>query len=74
MAAEAKIENAKPAFAMAKYFRDVKAEFKKITWPSRDNVVKTTGTVLGVMAFFTVIIWLYDLIFSNALMAILRLF
>ncbi|EYE87533.1 preprotein translocase subunit SecE [Fervidicella metallireducens AeB] len=59
---------------MAKYFRDVKAEFKKITWPSRDNVVKTTGTVLGVMAFFTVIIWLYDLIFSNALMAILRLF
>lgn len=37
------------------YFRDLKAELKKVVWPDRKQVINNTGVVLlvmGVMAIF----------------------
>jgi preprotein translocase subunit SecE len=71
MAVEAKNVNA--AGAVAKYYREIKAEFKKITWASRDEVYKTTGVVLTTVVLFTLILWLYDTGFGMLLKWILNL-
>lgn len=55
-----------------KYFRELKAEFKKITWPERKEVVNTTGIVLGTLAIFTLMIWIMDSVFGTLLRKILE--
>ena len=32
-----------------KYFRELKAEMKKVVWPTRKEVFNNTGVVMGVM-------------------------
>lgn len=34
---------------VAKYFRELKSELKKVVWPSRKQVLNNTGIVLAVM-------------------------
>jgi preprotein translocase subunit SecE len=64
MAVEAKNVNATDS--VAKYYREIKAEFKKITWAPRDEVFKTTGVVLSTLVLFTMILWIYDSVFGIA--------
>lgn len=72
MAAEAKVGSVKTTNSVVKYFKDIKAEFKKITWPSKENIFKTTGIVLGTILIFTLIIWLYDSVFAKILKTVLE--
>ncbi|MBR2338530.1 MAG: preprotein translocase subunit SecE [Clostridia bacterium] len=44
-----------------KFFRDLKGEFKKITWPTLPTVVRNTGVTLALCAILGVIICLIDL-------------
>lgn|GEM_PF-970853 len=46
------------------FLSDVRAEFKKITWPTRQQVVSETGVVLFVVFFLTAFITFLDWIFS----------
>jgi preprotein translocase SecE subunit len=34
------------------FLAETRVEMKKVTWPSRDDVVSTTGVVLATVAFF----------------------
>lgn len=43
-----------------KYFRDLKGEFKKITWPTTSAVVRNTLVTLAMCAFVAVIVCLVD--------------
>lgn len=52
---------------VAKYFKDLKSEFKKVVWPSKKTVVHNTGIVLAMMAVSGVFIWALDLGFSQLL-------
>lgn len=45
---------------IAKYFRDTKGEFKKITWPTFSAVVRNTGVTLAVCAVLGLVICLID--------------
>lgn len=45
---------------IAKYFRDTKGEFKKITWPTFKTVVRNTGVTLAVCIVLGVVICLFD--------------
>lgn len=72
MAVEAKVGNVKTTNTVVKYFKDIKAEFKKITWPSKENIFKTTGIVLSTILIFTLIIWLYDSVFAKILNTVLE--
>ena len=49
------------------YFKGVKAEFGKVSWPVRQEVVVETGIVIAVVTFFTVVVFLMDLIFKALL-------
>ena len=40
----------KKGSAVAKYFRDLRSEFKKVVWPTKKQVANNTLVVLGTMA------------------------
>jgi len=43
-----------------KYFSGVKAEWGKVSWPTRQQVLMETGVVIAVVTFFTVAVYLID--------------
>lgn len=45
---------------VAKWFHDLKVEFKNVTWPTRQTVATNTGVVLSVIVMGSVIIGLLD--------------
>lgn len=54
-------------------FADYKAEFKKIVWPSRVEIVKNTATVIVTSLIVGVIITCMDTVFSTGYDAIINL-
>ncbi len=48
---------------VAKFFRDVLHELKRVTWPNRKALLTYTLVVLATIAIFGVILGLYDFIF-----------
>ena len=46
------------------FLREVKAEIKKVTWPSKNEVYSTTIVVLIATAFFGIYLYLLDILFS----------
>ena len=47
------------------YFRGVRAEWGKISWPERKQVVSETIFVVIIVFVFTVAIYLMDIIFKG---------
>jgi len=48
-------------------WRDVLAEMKKVTWPSRNEVVGTTVVVLVTTVVFAVYLWGCDVVFYKGI-------
>ena len=42
------------------FFKDIFQELKKVTWPTREQLIKNTVTVLTVCAIIGLIIWMFD--------------
>ena len=59
------------AKAVAKFFKDLKGENKKIVWPSAKSVLKNTGIVLAVVLIVGIAIWLVDFGLSEGINALL---
>ena len=49
------------------YFRGVRAEWGKISWPERRQVVAETLFVIAIVFVFTVAVYLMDIIFKGLL-------
>ncbi len=49
------------------YFKGVKTEWGRISWPERKQVVAETISVIVIVFAFTVAIYLIDLIFKGLL-------
>lgn len=49
---------------IAAWFREIRSELKKISWPTFRKVLKQTGVVLAVVVFFLVVIFGFDLLLS----------
>lgn len=54
------------------YFKEVKNELAKVTWPTRQQAWKMTMTVLGMSIFVGVYIGGLDYLFTNLLGIILK--
>ena len=54
-------------------FADYKAEFKKIVWPARPEVVKKTATVVVTSLIIGAIIFCMDTVFNAGYSAIIGL-
>lgn len=59
--------------AIAKFFKDEKGECKKIVWPDRKTVLKSTAVVLVVVAILCVVLWLVDTGLSEGVKALIHL-
>ena len=53
--------------AIKTYFKGIKAEWGKISWPERKQVIFETLSVIVIVFVFTVAIYLMDLIFKGLL-------
>lgn len=52
------------AFHPAKFFREVRGEMIKVTWPSRKETLVTTGLVFAMAALAALFFFLADQIFG----------
>ncbi|MBQ7061599.1 MAG: preprotein translocase subunit SecE [Clostridia bacterium] len=52
------------------YFKEVFSETKKLTWPSRKEVISYTLAVIGFVALMALFMWVLDLAFSNGVSAL----
>ncbi|MBQ0005636.1 MAG: preprotein translocase subunit SecE [Clostridiales bacterium] len=56
---------------MFEYLKGVRQEFKKVVWPTREELGTNTVVVLATCAFFALAFWLIDTGFLAALKGIL---
>ena len=53
--------------AITTYFKGVKTEWGKITWPEKHQVIVETFFVVAIVFIFTVFIYFVDVIFNAIL-------
>jgi preprotein translocase subunit SecE len=49
---------------MVRYFKDVRAELSKVTWPTREEGIRLTGVVLAVTIAAAIFLFGVDSLFS----------
>ena len=47
---------------VAKYFRELKSELKKVVWPTPKQLLKNTLVVIACVLIVGVFIWTFDLV------------
>ena len=53
--------------AIKTYFKGVKTEWGKVSWPEKNQVIMETLSVILIVFVFTVAIYLMDLLFKGVL-------
>jgi len=64
--------SAKVLNRIIEYIIKVYTEMRKVTWPTRSELINSTIVVIVISVIVASIIFVLDLIFSNALTVILR--
>ena len=52
---------------ITRFFKEVKSELKKVTWPGKKQVTKNTIVVIAAVVIIGIVIWALDLLFSFGL-------
>ena len=65
--AEATAQKKKSGNKIARFFREVKSEMKKVVWPSRKQVIKNTLIVIAAVVVIGILIWVLDVLFQFGL-------
>ena len=60
--------------AVAKYFRELKSELKKVVWPTPKQVLKNALIVVGCVLVVGVFIWVFDFAANFVINTLLGLF
>ena len=55
-----------------KFFRVVKAELKKVSWPSKQELISNTGVVFISVVLVSGLIWAIDAAFTQVLRFIIK--
>ena len=50
---------------MKAYLRDVRGEMKKVTWPTKNDLIKTTVAVIIISLFFGIYLFGVDFVFAR---------
>lgn len=59
---------------IGEYLKEIKGELKKVTWPTKDDLIKTTIAVLVSSLIFGVFLFIVDMIFSRVINSIIGVF
>ena len=57
---------------IARWFREMRSELKKVVWPTPKQIVNNTFVALTVMTCAAILIWFLDLIAGEIFVAIIR--
>lgn len=66
-----KAETEKQENRIIKYFREARAEMRKVTWPTREEAIRLTGIVLAVTVMMSILLWVLDILFSGVVAALI---
>ena len=66
-------EKVKGQKVVSDYFKNVRAEVRKVIWPTRHELVSFTGVVIFTCAVFSLGIWIVDSVFSTILQAVFKI-
>ena len=58
---------------ICKYFRELRSELKKVTWPNPKQVLKNTLIVAACVLVVGVFIWLFDFVAQVGIDALINL-
>ena len=69
-------KKSKPGFfkRVAKWFKEMKSELKKVQWPGWKQVAKNTGIVIACVIVVGIFIWVFDALANAIVQALLNLF
>jgi preprotein translocase subunit SecE len=56
------------------FLHDVRVEMKQVTWPSREDVVSTTGVVIATVFFFGVFLAAVDWLVQMGISRVFKIF
>ncbi len=59
---------------IAKWFRELRSELKKVVWPTKSQVINNTLVALGVIFASAVVIWAFDQVASRGVQLIISIF
>jgi preprotein translocase subunit SecE len=74
MVAKKAVAPVKQKSRLLRYFDDVKAEVRKVVWPSRRQTLNLTAIVLGVTAAMSVFLGAIDWIFAQVVRLVVTAF
>ena len=65
----------KPSFftRIAKWFKDMKRELKKVQWPTKKQTVNNTVIVIACVILVGLFIWVFDFIAGGAIKGLISL-
>ncbi len=66
-----KAETEKKENRVVKYFREARAEMRKVTWPTRQEALYLTGIVLAVTVAMSILLWVLDILFTGVMSALI---
>jgi preprotein translocase subunit SecE len=74
-AAKADKKDAKPGFfqRIARWFREMKSELKKVVWPTPKQTVNNTLIVIACVIVVGIFIWLFDAVAGGLIQALFHL-
>jgi preprotein translocase subunit SecE len=56
------------------FLHDVRVEMKQVTWPSREDVISTTGVVIATVFFFGVFLAIVDWLVQMGITRVFKIF
>ncbi len=56
------------------FLGEVRTEMKKVTFPSREEVIGTTGVVLITSVIFAIFLWIADLVIQRLYQSLVQMF
>ncbi len=70
-----KKDDAKPGFfkRVAKWFREMKSELKKVVWPTPKQLLNNTVVSVVVMVASAIVLWGFDMLASGLVHALINI-
>lgn len=72
MAVPETTETEEKGFSISEFLRETKVELKKVTWPTKQELIAHTVVVLIAVVFSSALIWIIDFIISALFRLILQ--
>ena len=72
MAKKAVTTKTKKEYRLVRYFKEVRAELRRVVWPSRKTTIRLTSIVFAVTTGMSVALGLIDWVFASLFALIVR--